>query len=112
MRDPRYDVLFEAVPIGPVVAKNRFFQVPHCNGMGYRDVTALCQGAEETFYATDDALDWSLDLLRRGTQPAARLAALAIENQRKAWQMLRDGIPEDRVKRLLEAAKELNARGM
>ena len=40
MRDPRYDVLFEAVPIGPVVARNRFFQVPHCNGMGYRDVTA------------------------------------------------------------------------
>ena len=37
MRDPRYDVLFEPVPIGPLVAKNRFFQVPHCNGMGYRD---------------------------------------------------------------------------
>jgi dimethylamine/trimethylamine dehydrogenase len=34
-RDPRYDVLFEQVPIGPVVAKNRFFQVPHCNGMGH-----------------------------------------------------------------------------
>jgi dimethylamine/trimethylamine dehydrogenase len=41
MRDPRYDVLFESVPIGPVTAPNRFFQVPHCNGMGYRDVTAL-----------------------------------------------------------------------
>ncbi len=40
MRDPRYDVLFEPVEIGPVTAKNRFFQVPHCNGMGYRDVTA------------------------------------------------------------------------
>ena len=34
-RDPRFDVLFEPVKIGPVVAKNRFFQVPHCNGMGY-----------------------------------------------------------------------------
>lgn len=32
-----YDVLFEPVSIGPVVARNRFFQVPHCNGMGYRD---------------------------------------------------------------------------
>jgi dimethylamine/trimethylamine dehydrogenase len=41
MRDPRYDVLFEPVAIGPVTAPNRFFQVPHCNGMGYRDVTAL-----------------------------------------------------------------------
>ena len=40
MRDPRYDVLFEPVPIGPLVAKNRFFQVPHCNGMGYRDPAA------------------------------------------------------------------------
>lgn len=34
-RDPRYDVLFEPVRIGPVIAKNRFYQVPHCNGMGY-----------------------------------------------------------------------------
>jgi dimethylamine/trimethylamine dehydrogenase len=34
-RDPRYDLLFEPVRIGPVVAKNRFYQVPHCNGMGY-----------------------------------------------------------------------------
>ena len=33
-RDPRHDVLFEPVPIGPVTAKNRFYQVPHCNGMG------------------------------------------------------------------------------
>jgi len=33
-RDPRYDVLFEPVRIGPVEAPNRFFQVPHCNGMG------------------------------------------------------------------------------
>ena len=38
--DPRYDILFEPVPIGPVTARNRFFQVPHCNGMGYRDPTA------------------------------------------------------------------------
>ncbi len=39
MRDPRYDVLFEPVQIGPVTARNRFFQVPHCNGMGHRDPT-------------------------------------------------------------------------
>jgi dimethylamine/trimethylamine dehydrogenase len=35
-RDPRYDVLFEPVKIGPVTAPNRFYQVPHCTGMGYR----------------------------------------------------------------------------
>ena len=36
MRDPRYDVLFEPVKIGPVTAPNRFYQVPHCTGMGWR----------------------------------------------------------------------------
>ncbi len=35
-----YDILFEPVAIGPLVTKNRFFQVPHCNGMGYRDPSA------------------------------------------------------------------------
>lgn len=40
-RDPRYDILFEPVRIGPVTARNRFYQVPHCNGMGYRDASAL-----------------------------------------------------------------------
>ena len=40
MREPRFDVLFEPVQIGPVTAPNRFFQVPHCNGMGYRDPSA------------------------------------------------------------------------
>ncbi len=32
-RNPRYDVLFEPVRIGPKLAKNRFFQVPHASGM-------------------------------------------------------------------------------
>ncbi|MEO8355104.1 MAG: FAD-dependent oxidoreductase [Chloroflexota bacterium] len=31
-----YDILFETVRIGPVVAPNRFYQVPHCNGFGHR----------------------------------------------------------------------------
>ena len=35
MRDSSYDILFEPVKIGPVTARNRFYQVPHCNGMGY-----------------------------------------------------------------------------
>ena len=43
MRDPKCDILFEPVPIGPLMAKNRFFQVPHCNGMGYRDPVACAQ---------------------------------------------------------------------
>ncbi|WP_069300460.1 FAD-dependent oxidoreductase [Neptunicoccus sediminis] len=40
MRDPRYDILFEPMDIGPVTSKNRFYQVPHCNGGGYRDPSA------------------------------------------------------------------------
>lgn len=33
--DSRFELLFEPVKIGPVVAPNRFYQVPHCTGMGY-----------------------------------------------------------------------------
>ncbi len=40
MRDKKYDILFDTVPIGPLTAKNRFYQVPHCNGGGYRDPSA------------------------------------------------------------------------
>ena len=39
-RDSRFDILFEPVKIGPVTAPNRFYQVPHCNGMGHHDPTA------------------------------------------------------------------------
>ena len=42
-RDPRYDILFEPVQIGPKTAKNRFYQVPHCNGGGYRDPSAVVE---------------------------------------------------------------------
>ena len=39
--DERYRILFEPLKIGPVTAPNRFYQVPHCNGMGYRDVSGM-----------------------------------------------------------------------
>jgi dimethylamine/trimethylamine dehydrogenase len=42
-RDSRYDVLFEPVQLGPVTARNRFFQVPHCNGMGHLRPAALAE---------------------------------------------------------------------
>ncbi|NIB38304.1 FAD-dependent oxidoreductase [Pseudomaricurvus alkylphenolicus] len=35
MYSSNYDVLFEPIRIGPVTAKNRFYQTPHANGMGY-----------------------------------------------------------------------------
>jgi dimethylamine/trimethylamine dehydrogenase len=31
-----FDILFQPLRIGPVTAPNRFYQVPHCNGFGYR----------------------------------------------------------------------------
>ena len=30
-----YSILFEPITIGPVKTNNRFYQVPHCTGMGY-----------------------------------------------------------------------------
>jgi len=43
MTSSRYDILFEPVKIGPVTAPNRFYQVPHCNGMGHRFPQALAK---------------------------------------------------------------------
>ncbi len=36
MRNPRYDILFQEMKIGPVTAPNRFYQTPHATGMGWR----------------------------------------------------------------------------
>jgi dimethylamine/trimethylamine dehydrogenase len=33
-RNPQYDILFEPVRIGPVTARNRFYQVPHASSCG------------------------------------------------------------------------------
>ncbi len=33
-RDPKHDILFEPIQIGPKTLRNRFYQVPHCNGAG------------------------------------------------------------------------------
>ncbi len=35
-RNPRYDVLFEPVKIGPVTAPNRFYQTPYASGAGHQ----------------------------------------------------------------------------
>ena len=47
MENP-YAILFEPIEIGPVTAPNRFYQVPHCNGMGYRlpDSVAAMRGVK------------------------------------------------------------------
>ena len=42
-RGARYDVLFEPLRIGPVTARNRFYQVPHCNGMGHAYPSSMAE---------------------------------------------------------------------
>ena len=42
-RDPRYDILFEPMAIGPVTARNRFYQVPHCTGIGWTQPETLAR---------------------------------------------------------------------
>ena len=42
-RDRRYDILFEPVRIGPVTARNRFYQVPHCTGIGWTQPETLAR---------------------------------------------------------------------
>ena len=36
MANSPYSAFFQPLRIGPVTARNRFYQVPHCTGMGYR----------------------------------------------------------------------------
>lgn len=70
MRNPRFDILFEPVRIGPVTAPNRFYQVPHASGMTnalpqvrarFRGVKAeggwgvVCTGAVSIHPSSDDS---------------------------------------------------------
>jgi len=69
-RNPRWDILFEPVRIGPVTAPNRFYQVPHASGMTnalphirakFRETKAeggwgvVCTGAVSIHPSSDDA---------------------------------------------------------
>ena len=68
-RPARYDVLFEPVQLGPVSARNRFFQVPHCNGMGHLRPAGLAEmrgvkaeGGWAVVCTEEVAFHWSNDL--------------------------------------------------
>jgi dimethylamine/trimethylamine dehydrogenase len=69
-RNPRFDILFEPVRLGPVTAPNRFYQVPHASGMTnalpqvrakFRAVKAeggwgvVCTGAVSIHPSSDDS---------------------------------------------------------
>ena len=69
-RNPRYDILFEPLQIGPVTARNRFYAVPHAAGMtnamphmraSFRETKAeggwgvVCTGYVSIHPSSDDA---------------------------------------------------------
>jgi dimethylamine/trimethylamine dehydrogenase len=54
-RDPRYDVLFEPVRIGPKVMRNRFYATPHSSGLESR-----APGAEAYFRAMKAEGGWAV----------------------------------------------------
>jgi 2,4-dienoyl-CoA reductase-like NADH-dependent reductase (Old Yellow Enzyme family) len=33
-RDPKYDILFKPIQVGPKTMRNRFYRAPHCSGLG------------------------------------------------------------------------------
>ena len=79
----RYDILFEPVRIGPKVARNRFYQVPHCNGGGYRDPSAVAEmrrasalllilWAEDGHVARGTVAGKTLEYLRAGQRKRVR----------------------------------------
>jgi len=53
-RDPKHDVLFEPVRIGPKTLRNRFYQVPHCTGFGTEK-----PGSHARFRATKAEGGWA-----------------------------------------------------
>src|ERR1700729_2627852 len=55
VRDPKYDVLFEPVRIGPKVMRNRFYQTPHCSGFG-----SDYAGTQAEFRATKAEGGWAV----------------------------------------------------
>ncbi len=102
-RNPRWDVLFEPVKIGPVTAPNRFYQVPHASGMpslphvraAMREVKAeggwgaVCTGAVSIHPSSDDtplpaARLWDADdiraheLMTRGVHRHGALAGVEL----------------------------------
>ena len=46
MRQKAHDILFLPIKIGPVKSKNRFYQVPHCSGMGWQRPNTLARMRE------------------------------------------------------------------
>ena len=84
-RDPRYNILFEPVKIGPVTTPNRFYQVPHCNGMGrvFPDSMIAMRGMKAAGGWGNAALaaaplNWSPEILLRRATASSRIRGFPI----------------------------------
>ena len=98
MRDPRYDILFEPVQIGPVTARNRFYQVPHCCGMGsrYANTQAAMRGMKgEGGWAVVSTEEAEI-------HPSSEVAPY---NENRVW----DGRDVDRLKHWTQSVKQHGA---
>lgn len=81
-RDPKYDILFEPVTIGPVTAKNRFYQVPMAPTAG-PILTFSADPVQARSMDKQDIRDlrrWYRNAFRRAKPPDARVdrAPLAV----------------------------------
>jgi dimethylamine/trimethylamine dehydrogenase len=63
-RDPKYDILFEPVQIGPKTMKNRFYQTPQCTGLG-----SAYPGAQAHMRGVKAEGGWAVVNTEYGTRP-------------------------------------------
>jgi dimethylamine/trimethylamine dehydrogenase len=91
-RDPRHDVLFEPVVIGPKTLRNRFYQTPHSTGFGERPAS------QAAFRATRAAGGWAgVNLELTSIDPEADRSP--VPTPAKLW----DDSDVDRVRLLADA---------
>ena len=70
-RDPRYDILFEPVHIGPVTAPNRFYQNPSRHRLGWQrpQSGAALRGIKAEAAGVSSAPNTAQFIRRRTTAP-------------------------------------------
>ncbi len=91
-RDPRHDVLFEPIAIGPKTLRNRFYQTPHSTGFGERPAS------QAAFRATRAAGGWAgVNLELTSIDPEADRSP--VPTPAKLW----DDSDVDRVRLLADA---------
>ena len=119
-RDPRHDILFEPVRIGPKTLRNRFYQVPHCTGFGvekpwsqarHRGVKAEGGWAAVCTEYCDDQRRVRRDAVRLGAhvgrrrRPGARPRPATRRTSTARWPASSSGTPARRREQRVAAAR-------